>query len=87
MGSDQQNNNRDCALFFIANATELASKRGPGTVRGVPKNCRCFPVYMLCCICMEPINWTGLPTMDLFSERFDKIRGNTHITSSLVLCL
>ena len=24
MGCDQQNNNRDCALFSIANATELA---------------------------------------------------------------
>ena len=23
MGCDQQNNNRDCALFSIANATEL----------------------------------------------------------------
>ena len=31
---------------------------------------------------MDPINWTGLPTIDLFSERIDKIRGKTHITSS-----
>ena len=43
---------------------------------------RCFPVYMLCGICMDPINWTGLPTIDLFSERIDKIRGKTHSTSS-----
>ena len=33
MSCDQQNNNRDCALFSIANATELAFKGGPGTVR------------------------------------------------------
>ena len=37
---------------------------------------------MLCGICMDPINWTGLPTIDLFSERIDKIRGKTHSTSS-----
>ena len=34
MVCDQQNNNRDCALFSIADATELAYKGGPGTVRG-----------------------------------------------------
>ena len=28
MGCDQQNNNRDCALFSIANAIELAFKGG-----------------------------------------------------------
>ena len=35
MGCDQQNSNRDCALFSIKNATELAFAGGPGTVRGV----------------------------------------------------
>ena len=34
-GFNQQNINRDCALFSIANATVLAFKGGPGTVRGV----------------------------------------------------
>ena len=33
MGCDQQNNTRDCGLFAIANATELAFKGEPGTVR------------------------------------------------------
>ena len=33
MGCDQQTNNRDCGLFSIANATELAFKEDPGTVR------------------------------------------------------
>ena len=31
----QQINNRDCALLSIANATKLAFKGSPGTVRGV----------------------------------------------------
>ena len=31
---------------------------------------------------MYPYNWTGLPTIDLFSERIDKIRGKTRSTSS-----
>ena len=43
---DQQNNNRDCGLFSTANATELAFKRDPGTVRGDSTDCRCFPVYI-----------------------------------------
>ena len=33
MGCDQQNNARHCGLFAIANATELAFKGEPGTVR------------------------------------------------------
>ena len=37
---------------------------------------------MLCGICMDPSNWTGFPTIELFSERIDKIRGKTHSTSS-----
>ena len=37
---------------------------------------------MLCGICIDPYNWTGLPTIDLLSERIDKIRGKTHSTSS-----
>ena len=52
MGCDQQNNNRDCALFSVANATELAFKGGPGTVRGVSTTagafrCICFAVLVL----------------------------------------
>ena len=43
---DQQNNNRDCGLFSIANATELAFKGDPCTVRGDSTDCRCFPVYI-----------------------------------------
>ena len=38
--------NRDCDLFSIANATELAFKADPDTVRGVSTDCRCFPVYI-----------------------------------------
>ena len=37
MGCDQQNNNRDCVLFSIANATELAFDGGPDTVRVFPR--------------------------------------------------
>ena len=37
---------------------------------------------MLCDVCMDPLNWTGLPTIDLFSERIDKRRGKTYSTSS-----
>ena len=81
MGCDQQNNNRDCALFSIGNATELAFIGGSWYSRGCFHDRRCFPVYMLCGICMDPYNWTGLPTIDLFSERIDKIRGKTHSTS------
>ena len=33
----QQDNNRNCALFSIANATELAFKGGPDTERGVSR--------------------------------------------------
>ena len=47
MGCDQQNNNRDCALFSIENATELAYKGGPGTVRGVPTTAVLSGVYAL----------------------------------------
>ena len=46
IGCDQQNNNRYCGLFSIANATELAFKGGPGTVSGVSTDRRCFPVYI-----------------------------------------
>ena len=81
MGCDQQHNNRYCALFSIANATELAFK-GPWYSNGCFHNRRCLPVYMLCGIYMDPINWTGLPTIDLFSKRNDKVRSKTHSTSS-----
>ena len=52
MGCDQQNNHRDCALFSIANATELAFKGGPDTVKGVSTTagafrCICFAVIVL----------------------------------------
>ena len=30
-------------------------------------------VYCFAVICMDPLNWTGFPTVDLFSERNDKI--------------
>ena len=53
MGCDQQNNNRDCALFSISNATELAFKGGPGTVRGVSKTAGAFR-----CICFAVFVWT-----------------------------
>ena len=53
MSCDQQNNNRDCALFSIANATELAFKGGPGTVRGVSTTTGAFR-----CICFAVFVWT-----------------------------
>ena len=45
MDCDQQNNTciRDCALFSIANAIELAFKGGPGTVMGVSTTAGAFP--------------------------------------------
>ena len=46
IGCDQQNNNRDCGLFSIAYATELAFKGDPGTVRDVSADRRCFPLYI-----------------------------------------
>ena len=46
IGCDQQNNNRDCGLFSIANATELAFKGDPSTVSGVSTDRRCFLVYI-----------------------------------------
>ena len=46
IGCDQQNNNRDCGLFFIANASELALKEDPGTVRCVSRDRQCFQVYI-----------------------------------------
>ena len=51
MGCEQQNNNRDCALFSIANATALTFKGGPATVRGVSTTacafwCICFAVFV-----------------------------------------
>ena len=46
IGCDQQNNNKDCGPFSIANATELAFKGNPGTGRGVSTDRRCFPVYI-----------------------------------------
>ena len=52
MGCDQQNNNRDCALFSIANATELAFNGGPGTVRGVSTTAGAFR-----CICFAVFAW------------------------------
>ena len=47
MGCDQQNNKRDCGLFSIANATELAFKGDPGTVGGVFTDRRCLPVHIV----------------------------------------
>ena len=51
MGCDQQNNNRDCAQYSIANTTELAFDGGPGTVRVVSTTadafrCLCFAVFV-----------------------------------------
>ena len=43
MGCDQSNNNIDCALFSIANATVLAFKGGPR--KGCFRDRRCFPVH------------------------------------------
>ena len=53
MSCDQQNNNRDCALFSIANVTELAFKGGPGTARGVSTTAGAFR-----CICFAVFVWT-----------------------------
>ena len=53
MGCDQQNNNRDCVLFSIANATGLAFIGGPGTVRGVSTTAGAFG-----CICFAVFVWT-----------------------------
>ena len=47
MGCDQQNNDKDCGLFSIANATQFAFKWDPGTVKGVSTDRRCFPVYIV----------------------------------------
>ena len=55
MGCDQQNNNRDCALFSIASATELAFKGVPGTVRGVSTTAGAFR-----CICFAVFVWTRI---------------------------
>ena len=53
MGCDQQNNSRDCALFSIANAPELAFEGGPGTVRGVSTTADAFRS-----ICYAVFVWT-----------------------------
>ena len=53
MGCDQQNTNRDCVLFSIANATELAFKGGPGTVWDVSNTAGAFR-----CICFAVFVWT-----------------------------
>ena len=53
MGCDQQDNNRDCALFLKANATELAFKGGPGTVWAVSTSAGAFR-----CICFTVFVWT-----------------------------
>ena len=53
MSCNQQNNNRDCAIFSIANATELGFEGGPGTVRGVFTTTRAFR-----CICFAVFVWT-----------------------------
>ena len=34
-----------------------------------------FRCILLCGICMDPWNWTVFPTIDLFSERIDRIGG------------
>ena len=53
MGCDQQNNNRDCTLFSIANAIELSFKGGPDTERGVSTTAGAFR-----CICFAVFVWT-----------------------------
>ena len=84
LGCDQQNNDRDCALFSIANASELALKGGPSTVRGVSTTAGAFR-----CIRFAVFVWTrkiGLVYMYLLSffsaNALTKIRGKTHSTSS-----
>ena len=75
---DQQNNIRDCGLFSIANATDLAFKWDPRTVRDVSTDRRCFPDYIALRYLHWPVKLYWLPTIDLFSERIDKIRGKIH---------
>ena len=53
MGIDQRNNNRDSALFSIANATVLAFRGSPCTVRGVSTTASAFR-----CICSAVFVWT-----------------------------
>ena len=52
-------------------------------IRDVSADRRCFPVYIALRYLYGPADWTGFPTIDLFSERIDKIRGQTHRTSSV----
>ena len=47
IGCDQQDTNRDCDLFYIANANVLAFKGDPDTVSGVSTDHRCFLVYIV----------------------------------------
>ena len=85
IGCDQHNITRDCGLFSITNVTDLALKGDPGTLRVVTRAANAFQCILLCGICMYPRNWTGFPTIDLFSEhgeRGDKNRGEIHSTSS-----
>ena len=55
MDCDQQNNNRDCALFSIANATELAFDGGPFKVWDVSTTAGAFR-----CICLAVFVWTRI---------------------------
>ena len=75
---DQQKNNRDCGLFSIANATDLAFKWDPRTVRDVSTDHRCFPDYIALRYLNLPLKLDWFPTIDLFSERIDKIRSKIH---------
>ena len=54
MGCDQQNNNRDCGLFSIANAAELALKGVLVQYRMFPRTAGAFQCILLCGICMDP---------------------------------
>ena len=64
IGCDQQNNNKDCGPFSIANATELAFKGNPGIGRGVSTDrlCRkgCFhgPPVLSGVYCFAVFVWT-----------------------------
>ena len=80
--SSKKNNNRDCGIFSIANAPELAFKGDPGTARCVSTECRCFPVYIALRYLYGPVKLDWFPYYRYFQQRIEKIRGKTHSTNS-----
>ena len=64
---DQQNNDKDCGLIFIANATELAFMGYPGTVKVVSTDRRCFPVYIALRYLYGPVKLDWFSYQSIFS--------------------